>query len=65
MFNQLRKLVNQDIKVAVGEELYSGELISVDNFVLRLRESTDTYEREFRNVVVLLSEVSFIQVPAN
>lgn len=65
LFNQLRRLINQNIKVAVGEELYSGRLVSVDNFVLRLSESTDTYEREFRNVAVLLSEVSYIQVPAN
>ncbi|MFC7688253.1 hypothetical protein [Ureibacillus sp. GCM10028918] len=65
LYNQLRRLVNQDVTVAVAEELYSGRLLSVNNSVLRLSESTDNYEREFRNVVVLLSEVSFIQVDAN
>ncbi|MDN4493193.1 hypothetical protein [Ureibacillus aquaedulcis] len=65
LYNQLRRLVNQDITVAIGEELYSGELLSVNNSILRLSESTDSYERESRDVVVLLSEVSYVQVDAN
>ncbi|MEK9199353.1 MULTISPECIES: hypothetical protein [Bacillales] len=64
LFSQLRKLINEEIRVATGEELFTGILVSVDNAILRLRESTDDYERETRNIVVLLSEVSFIQVDA-
>lgn len=65
LFSQLRKLINEEIRVATGEELFTGILVSVDNAILRLRESTDGYEREERNVVILLSEVSFIQVDAS
>ncbi|MBD8027885.1 hypothetical protein H9636_14630 [Ureibacillus sp. Re31] len=65
LFSQLRKLINEEIRVATGEELFTGILVSVDNAILRLRESTDDYEREERNVVILLSEVSFIQVDAS
>lgn len=64
LFTQLRKLINEEIRVATGEELFTGVLVSVDNAILRLRESTDDYERETRNIVILLSEVSFIQVDA-
>lgn len=65
LFSQLRKLINMDIRVATGEKMYSGTLIAVDNTVLRLRESTDEYERESINIVILLSEISFIQVDAD
>lgn len=65
LFSQLRKLINEEIRVATGEELFTGILVSVDNAILRLRESTNGYERETRNVVILLSEVSFIQVDAS
>lgn len=65
LFSQLRKLINEEIRVATGEELFTGILVSVDNAILRLRESTNGYERETRNIVILLSEVSFIQVDAS
>lgn len=65
LFSQLRKLINEEIRVATGEELFTGILVSVDNAILKLRESTNGYERETRNIVILLSEVSFIQVDAS
>lgn len=65
LFNQLRSLINQEIRVAVGEVLYRGRLLSVDNNVLRLVDSTDDYERESRNVIIPLAELSFIQVNTN
>lgn len=65
LFSQLRKLINEEVRVATGEELFTGTLVSVDNTLLRLVESTDDYERETRNIVVLLSEVSYVQVDAS
>ncbi|WP_338473086.1 hypothetical protein R4Z10_10380 [Niallia sp. XMNu-256] len=59
---QLEQLIGQDLGVAVGEEMYRGQLVSVTNSVLTLVEASDTYERETRNLLVPLSQVSYLQV---
>jgi hypothetical protein len=59
---QLLKYVNTQIAVAVGEELITGTLTSVNLEFLTLTESTNTYENETRNRIIVLSEISFIQV---
>jgi len=59
---QLRRLVNQELTITVGEELYRGTLLYADSFVLRLVETTDNYERETKNVVIPLSQLSYIEV---
>jgi len=62
---QLNDLVNQEIRVAVGETLYTGLLLSVLGSYIRISESTDSYERETRSILIPLVEVSFIKAPAN
>lgn len=65
LLSQLRRLINQEIRVAVGEVLHRGTLLSVDNTVIRLADSTTDYERETRNVIVPIAQLSFIQVSAD
>ena len=66
MFEQLlvaqhRKYIGSELKVAVGEELITGILESVNLEFLTLVESTDDYERETRTRAIVLSQVSYIQ----
>ncbi|PYF04218.1 hypothetical protein [Ureibacillus chungkukjangi] len=61
---QLRTLINQPIRVAVGETLFTGTLLSISGNILTLTESTDSYERATRRISVNLRQVSFIQVSA-
>ena len=58
---QLRKYIGSELKVAVGEELITGILESVNLEFLTLVESTDDYERETRTRAIVLSQVSYIQ----
>lgn len=55
--------LNQEITVAVGEELITGTLESVNQEFLTLTESTDTYERESTTRIIILEQISYIQVP--
>ena len=59
---QLKKYVNKEITVAVGEELFTGKLKSVNTEFLILLESTDQYERETKKRVIILSQISYVQV---
>lgn len=54
--------VNREVTVAVGEELITGTLLSVNLEFLTLIESTDTYERETTTRIIVLSELSYVQV---
>lgn len=55
--------LNQEITVVVGEELITGTLESVNQEFLTLTESTDTYERESTTRIIILEQISYIQVP--
>ena len=59
---QLKTYVNNEITVAVGEELITGELQSANTEFLVLLETTDLYERETKTRVVVLSQISYVQV---
>ena len=63
LYIQLLRLLNQEITVAVGEELVTGTLESVNQDFLTLKESTDTYERESKTRIIVLAQISYIQVP--
>jgi len=63
LYIQLLRLLNQEITVAVGEELVTGTLESVNQDFLILKESTDTYERESKTRIIVLAQISYIQVP--
>ncbi len=63
LYIQLLRLLNQEITVAVGEELITGTLESVNQDFLTLTESTDTYERETTTRIIVLEQISYIQVP--
>lgn len=63
LYNQLLRLLNREITVAVGEELITGTLESVNQDFLTLTESTDTYERESTTRIIVLEQISYIQVP--
>ncbi|WP_339173726.1 hypothetical protein MKY51_15575 [Solibacillus sp. FSL R5-0691] len=63
LYIQLLRLLNQEITVAVGEELVTGTLESVNQDFLTLKESTDTYERESKTRIIVLEQISYIQVP--
>ncbi|MCM3723404.1 MULTISPECIES: hypothetical protein [Solibacillus] len=63
LYIQLLRLLNQEITVAVGEELITGTLESVNQDFLTLTESTDTYERESTTRIIVLEQISYIQVP--
>ena len=63
LFTQLLSLLNEEITVAVGEELITGRLESVNQEFLILTESTDTYERESTTRIIILEQISYIQVP--
>ncbi|MER2029010.1 MAG: hypothetical protein ABS935_03935 [Solibacillus sp.] len=63
LYIQLLRLLNQEITVAVGEELITGTLESVNQEFLTLTESTDTYERESTTRIIVLEQISYIQVP--
>lgn len=63
LYIQLLRLLNQEITVAVGEELITGTLESVNQDLLTLTESTDTYERETTTRIIVLEQISYIQVP--
>lgn len=63
LYIQLLMFLNQEITVAVGEELITGTLESVNQEFLTLTESTDTYERESTTRIIILEQISYIQVP--
>lgn len=66
-----RKLLNtqpemflkREITVAVGEDLITGTLEAVKQDFLILTESINTYERESITRIIVLSQISYIQVP--
>ncbi|MEK4627092.1 MAG: hypothetical protein ABS944_09880 [Solibacillus sp.] len=62
LFAQLQQYVDREVTVAVGEELITGTLLSVNLEFLTLIESTDTYERETTTRIIVLSELSYVQV---
>ena len=59
---QLRKYIGRELKVAVGEELITGVVESVNSEFMKLIESTDSYERETKTRAIVLSQISYIQV---
>ena len=62
LYLQLGEYLNKEITVAVGEELITGTLVSVNTELLTLIESTDQYERESITRIIILSQISFVQV---
>ena len=62
LYLQLGEYLNKEITVAVGEELITGTLVSVNTEFLTLIESTDQYERESTTRIIILSQISFVQV---
>ena len=62
LYLQLGEYLNKEITVAVGEELITGTLVSVNTEFLTLIESTDQYERESITRIIILSQISFVQV---
>jgi len=62
---QLEKLVTQELRITVGEELYIGQLLSVDQFTLTLQETAGEYEREMRKIKAPISQVNYVQVDIN
>ena len=62
LYLQLGEYLNKEITVAVGEELITGTLVSVNTEFLTLIESTDQYERESITRTIILSQISFVQV---
>ena len=62
LYLQLGEYLNKEITVAVGEELITGTLVSVNTEFLTLIESTDQYERESITRIIILSQISFAQV---
>ncbi|MBD8031672.1 MULTISPECIES: hypothetical protein [Solibacillus] len=62
LFLQLGEYLNREITVAVGEELITGTLESVNTDFLILTESTEHYERESRTRIIIFSQISFVQV---
>ena len=63
LFAQLLSFLNEEITVAVGEELITGTLESVNQEFLTLTESTDDYEHESTTRIIILEQISYIQVP--
>ena len=63
LFSELQNYLNEEITVAVGEELITGTLTAVNVDFLTLVESTDNYEREKTTRIIVLSQISYIQVP--
>ena len=59
---QLIKYIGKELQVAVGEELITGILEYVNSEFIKLIASTDSYERETKTRVIVLSQVSYIQV---
>jgi len=62
---ELRRFLNQEIAVAVGETLFRGILLAVEGTFIRLIESSEAYERGSSVVFIQLDQVSFIQVNAS
>lgn len=64
LIKQLKNHLDTEIAVAVGEELITGILESVNTDFLTLIEKTDAYERETRTRIIIISQLSYIQVAA-
>ncbi|MGN7479331.1 hypothetical protein ACTHOQ_15940 [Solibacillus silvestris] len=62
LLTQLGYFLNREIKVAVGEELITGTLESVNTEFLTLSESTEDYEIEAATRIIILPKISYIQV---
>ena len=62
LYLQLGEYLNKEITVAVGEALITGTLVSVNTEFLTLIESTDQYERASTTRIIILSQISFVQV---
>lgn len=60
---QLEMFLKREITVAVGEDLITGTLEAVKQDFLILTESINTYERESITRIIVLSQISYIQVP--
>lgn len=63
LITKLGKFLKREIKVAVGEDLITGILETVNQDFLILTESINTYERESTTRIIVLSQISYIQVP--
>lgn len=63
LITKLGKFLNREVKVAVGEDLITGILETVNQDLLILTESINTYERESTTRIIVLSQISYIQVP--
>ena len=62
LYNQLQKYINREITVAVGEELITGVVATVNKDFIILIERTNGYERETRRRLIILNQISYIQV---
>ena len=62
---QLVKYIGKELQVAVGEELITGVLEFVNSEFIKLIESTDSYERETKTRIIILSRISYIQVSSD
>lgn len=60
---QLEMFLKREITVAVGEDLITGTLEAVKQDFLILTESINTYERESITRIIVLPQISYIQVP--
>lgn len=63
LITKLGKFLKREVKVAVGEDLITGILETVNQDLLILTESINTYERESTTRIIVLSQISYIQVP--
>ncbi|OBW51610.1 hypothetical protein A9986_15990 [Solibacillus silvestris] len=63
LYTQLEMFLKREITVAVGEDLITGTLEAVKQDFLILTESINTYERESITRIIILSQISYIQVP--
>lgn len=63
LITKLGKFLKREITVAVGEDLITGILETVNQDFLILTESINTYERESKTRIIVLSQISYIQVP--
>ena len=62
LYVQLQKYLNHEISVAVGEELIRGILTTVNKDFIILHERTNNYERETKKRLIIIDQISYIQV---
>lgn len=63
LMTKLGEFLTREITVAIGEDLITGTLETVNQDFLILTESINTYERESITRIIVLSQITYIQVP--